>query len=91
MSIYIYMTTKIKKWGNSLAVRLPKEMIRRLALKEGSAVFVREVRDTIIIRRQEQADSPIGKNDWKRYLIPIVHKKENVSGTIDKILYGAPR
>ncbi len=89
------MTTKVQKWGNSLAVRLPKDMIRRLALKEGSGVVVREEKDTIIIRRQEPRGRPTHKNDWKQYLIPTgrTHKAENVSGGIDQILYGygAPR
>lgn len=85
------MTTKLKKWGNSLAVRLPKEMIRRLALREGSNIVVREYKNAIIIRRPESQDRPIRRNDWKQYLIPMNHKKENVSGSIDKILYGASR
>lgn len=85
------MTTKVQKWGNSLAVRIPKEMLQRLALKEGSGVAMREEKNAIIIRRQEPQGHPVRKNDWKRYLIPMSHKKENVSGTIDTILYGAPR
>lgn len=35
------MTTKIKKWGNSYAVRLPKSEVDRLSLKEGSSVIVK--------------------------------------------------
>jgi len=86
------MTTKLQKWGNSLAVRLPKDMTRHLSLKEGSSILVRQDRDAIIIRRQEPRDHHlIGKNDWKRYLIPTKRKKENVSGTIDTILYGISR
>ena len=34
------MTTKIRKWGNSYAVRIPKEHIHLLGLKDGSAVHV---------------------------------------------------
>ena len=34
----MYMTTKIRKWGNSLAIRIPKYIIDRLGLKEGSLV-----------------------------------------------------
>lgn len=34
------MTTKIAKWGNSYAVRLPKEAIDKLSLREGSSVIV---------------------------------------------------
>lgn len=85
------MTTTIQKWGNSLAVRLPKEIIRQLALKQGSGVIVRHDRDAIIIRRHEPQGRMVGKNNWKQYLIPAKHKKENVSGTIDTILYGASR
>jgi len=36
------METTIQKWGNSLAVRLPKELARKLKLREGSAVLVTE-------------------------------------------------
>ena len=85
------MTTTIQKWGNSLAVRLPKEIIRQLALKQGSGVVVRHDKDAIIIKRHEQPDSRIGKNDWKQYLIPTKRKKKNIAGSIDTILYGASR
>lgn len=87
------MTTTIQKWGNSLAVRIPKELVRRLALREGSGVIIREEHDAIMIRRQERPMRPAGKNDWKRYLIAggRGRKKENVSGRIDAILYGASR
>ena len=34
------MTTKIAKWGNSYAVRLPKESVEKLLLKEGSLVDI---------------------------------------------------
>jgi antitoxin MazE len=45
------METKVQKWGNSLAVRLPKEIVRRLSLQEGSAVLVNENNKRIIIRQ----------------------------------------
>lgn len=85
------MTTKVQKWGNSFAVRIPKEIVRNLALKEGSAVTVREDKDMIMIRKQESRYRAARKNDWKQYLIPMSHKKENVSGDIDRILYGTSR
>lgn len=87
------MTTTIQKWGNSFAVRIPRELVRRLALRAGSGVIVCEERDAIMIRRQEPRASPVGKNDWKRYLIPggRGRRKENVSGRIDAMVYGASR
>ncbi len=32
------MTTKIQKWGNSLAVRVPKTLAKHLKLKAGTTV-----------------------------------------------------
>ncbi|MDP3880557.1 MAG: AbrB/MazE/SpoVT family DNA-binding domain-containing protein [bacterium] len=31
---------KVQKWGNSLAIRLPKEITQKLRLKEGSPVAI---------------------------------------------------
>jgi antitoxin MazE len=36
---------QISKWGNSLAVRLPKALIERLGLKEGDDVEIRGTAD----------------------------------------------
>lgn len=45
VSTYVYtapMTTTIQKWGNSCAVRLPQELLRKLDLQAGREVTVRE-------------------------------------------------
>lgn len=34
------MVTQVRKWGNSLAVRLPKPLAQTAALKPGSAVTI---------------------------------------------------
>jgi antitoxin MazE len=44
------METKIQKWGNSLAVRLPKDITKKLELREGSVVVVSEDRKRIVLR-----------------------------------------
>ena len=85
------MPTKVKKWGNSFAVRLPQEMVRRLALREGSDVTMREEDARIVIRKTAPSDKPIGKDAWRQFVIPMKKHKENVSGTIDMILYGSAR
>jgi antitoxin MazE len=45
------MTTTVQKWGNSLAVRLPKPMLDQLGLHEGSEVEVRVDGDHLTIAR----------------------------------------
>ena len=34
------MLTKVQKWGNSLAVRLPAALVEALALKEGDEIEI---------------------------------------------------
>ncbi len=48
--MYIHMTTRIKKWGNSLAVRLPKEIAEKYQLKEGSMIDFLEDQGNIMIK-----------------------------------------
>ena len=43
------MTTKVQKWGNSLAVRLPKAMARAALFKAGTPVFIKQDRRGIMI------------------------------------------
>ena len=52
--IYLYihtnMPTKIQKWGNSLAMRLPKEITDKLNLREGSEIKIVHKSKNIVIR-----------------------------------------
>ena len=43
------MTTTIRKWGNSLAVRFPKHIVKKLALREGTEIEMREQKRKVII------------------------------------------
>lgn len=50
--IYLnYMNTKIQKWGNSLGIRLPKEIANNQALTAGSVVKVSTEDQKIIIEK----------------------------------------
>lgn len=43
------MQIQVSRWGNGLGVRLPKELVRRLGIGEGSRVDVSEDRGRIVI------------------------------------------
>jgi antitoxin MazE len=70
------MTTEIKRWGNSLALRLSKDLSQTLGLKEGSKVEVKLSKGSLIIspkkskledllRQLEAAGpDPHGEIDW---------------------------
>lgn len=43
------MVTKIKKWGNSLAIRIPSFVVKEMRLKDGTLVKLKIVNEKIII------------------------------------------
>ena len=46
------MTSKVQKWGNCLALRLPKALADEFRLQQGSAVELRVVRGRLIVEPQ---------------------------------------
>ena len=46
---------QIAKWGNSLAVRLPAELVRELGLKEGDQVDLVPGQDGLHVQRARSA------------------------------------
>lgn len=43
---------QVAKWGNSLAVRLPAELVRELGLKEGDQIDLVKEEGQVRVRRQ---------------------------------------
>ena len=44
------MTATIQKWGNSLALRLPKTLAQQIKVSEGQAVELKVTDDRLIVR-----------------------------------------
>ncbi|MBI3633861.1 MAG: AbrB/MazE/SpoVT family DNA-binding domain-containing protein [Candidatus Vogelbacteria bacterium] len=44
------MTTKVKKWGNSLAFRLPREIVDKFGLFDGSTIDIFARDKNIIVK-----------------------------------------
>lgn len=47
---------QVAKWGNSLAVRLPADLVRELGLKEGDQIDLVKDDETLLVRRQPRAN-----------------------------------
>jgi antitoxin MazE len=71
------MITQIAKWGNSLAVRIPRNVVRDAGLREGERIEVSVSRDgAVILRRARRAarladlvaritpENRHGESDW---------------------------
>lgn len=50
------METKVAKWGNSYAVRIPKEIIEKMQLRENSALYLNATHDSVIIKKKSRKD-----------------------------------
>ena len=55
------MKTKIARWGNSFAVRLPKSAVERLGLKNGTAIELTSEDGKLLLTPQRTADPELAK------------------------------
>jgi len=78
------MEAVVKKWGNSLGIRIPNLLAKGLLLKDGSYVNINETGDEIIIR-------PIKKNNLSDMVSQInehnLHKEINTGEPIGKEIW----
>ena len=47
---------QISRWGNSLAVRLPADLVRKLGLKEGDDITLEAGRDGYVVQRVQRPE-----------------------------------
>ncbi|MFA7308922.1 MAG: AbrB/MazE/SpoVT family DNA-binding domain-containing protein [Patescibacteria group bacterium] len=50
-------TTHIQKWGNSYGVRVPKDILKLMGLKDGSKVTVSEKNHQIVIAHPKKKET----------------------------------
>lgn len=50
---------QVAKWGNSLAVRLPAELVRELGVKEGDQIELVKDDSALKVRRQPRAEEAL--------------------------------
>ena len=70
------MQTKIKKWGNSLALRIPKLLALDVNLKQNELVNLSIDKDSIII-------TPIGEKEYSLEKLLKGVTKNNLHGEFD--------
>jgi antitoxin MazE len=47
------LAVKVAKWGNSLAIRIPKELAEELALKEGDSVTLTKAKGGVAVAKDD--------------------------------------
>ena len=78
------MEAVVKKWGNSLGIRIPNFIVRELSLKDGSCVDINDTGKEIIIK-------PISKFKLSTMLekvtIKNVHKEIKTGKSVGKEIW----
>jgi antitoxin MazE len=78
------MEAVVKKWGNSLGIRIPSLIARDLSLKDGSSVDIYDKGKMIIIK-------PVQKNKLSEMLSKIneqnIHKEIETGGPVGKEIW----
>ena len=73
------MEAVVKKWGNSLGIRIPNLIVRELTLKDGSLVNINNNENEIVIK-------PLKKNILSEMLSLInnenIHEEIKTSGPV---------
>lgn len=77
------MNIQVQKWGNSLAIRLPKAFANQTQIGEGTLVEVKQEDESIIIRPVVK-----GKYSLKKMLAEVnaknLHKENKVTEVLGK-------
>jgi antitoxin MazE len=50
------MTTKLQKWGNSYAVRIPKHLVQGIKLAQGSEIEIKYYNQSLVIKPKKQKE-----------------------------------
>ena len=50
------MTTKLQKWGNSYAVRIPKNLIQDIKLSQGSEIEIKYHNQSLVMKPKKQKE-----------------------------------
>jgi antitoxin MazE len=77
------MEIEIKKWGNSLAFRVPKDMVKTLQITEGQKVELELVKEGVLLKTQRRR-SRLKLEDMLANLGPMkeVDWGENIGGEV---------
>lgn len=49
------MQSQVRKWGNSLAIRIPRSLAEKIGLAEGTTVDFQIDNDALVIRRKRHS------------------------------------
>lgn len=64
------MKMQLGKWGRSLAVRLPKQLVERFDLKEGDEIDAAVLEQALILSTEERRQAAAAEIERMRWPLP---------------------
>lgn len=66
---------QVAKWGNSLAVRLPKELVNSLSLNAGDELAIVEAtRERLVVAKDERRKRAVDNMRARRWKLPADYR-----------------
>jgi antitoxin MazE len=66
---------QVSKWGNSLAVRLPKALVDQLGLKEGDELNIVDVAErTLVVQKEDRRKAALERLASLNWTLPPDYK-----------------
>ncbi len=66
---------QVSRWGNSLAVRLPKKLVDEMRLKEGDQIDIVEALDrTLIVEKDQRRKQALENMRLRGWIAPVDYK-----------------
>ncbi len=82
------MNTTIKKWGNSLALRIPKSYAKEIKLEEGAAVNMKIEENKIVISANRKRKKSYSLAKLLSKVTPEnLHKEIDISSPVGKEVF----
>jgi antitoxin MazE len=76
------MEVVIKKWGNSLGIKIPNLIVRELSLKDGSFVEIKDDGNEIIIKPKNKLSEMLNQINETN-----IHKEIETTGPVGKEIW----
>jgi len=74
------MLAKIQKWGNSLGVRLPKQLVKNIKLNVGSCVDITSSNNSLIIKLKDDPLDILLSQVTKQNLHHVIFDEDDTEG-----------
>lgn len=82
MLIKVWMRTNLAKWGNSMAVRIPKNYIDQLGVGQDGEVEITLEKDRIVLKKPQYKLSELLKKVKTENMHPETNTGDSVGGEL---------